>query len=224
VVAEGVREMKVALYARCSTNETRQDVEVQFSELRRYCAAYGWEATEFFEYDSGYKGEQKVLRELLDRIRKKEFSVLMVHSLDRFSRQPPTKTEVWLAFIVAEKCRFISLQEHLDSENEMMWFAMKGLWSYFAHLFSRKLSEKIRSTVRRNGVTKSYRGKKWGRPAVEIDRDLVLRLHESGRSIRAIAAEMNLSRSLVHSVLKSARGIIKEKGVDNGVSTKEVIM
>ena len=42
---------KVAIYARCSTDETRQTVDVQLVELRRYCEAFGWAYQEFSEYD-----------------------------------------------------------------------------------------------------------------------------------------------------------------------------
>ncbi len=34
---------KAVIYARCSTDESRQDVEVQLKELRRYAEAYGWQ-------------------------------------------------------------------------------------------------------------------------------------------------------------------------------------
>ena len=34
--------MKAVIYARCSTDESKQDVEAQLKELRRYCEAYGW--------------------------------------------------------------------------------------------------------------------------------------------------------------------------------------
>ena len=38
----GRKTVKAAIYARCSTDESRQDVATQLSELRRYCEACGW--------------------------------------------------------------------------------------------------------------------------------------------------------------------------------------
>ena len=52
---------KVAIYARCSTDEKRQDVENQLRELRRYCESFDWPYEEVWEYNSGFKGTQAKL-------------------------------------------------------------------------------------------------------------------------------------------------------------------
>ena len=46
----------VVIYSRCSTDEKRQDTEVQLVELRRYAKAYGWTYDEVSEYGSAFKG------------------------------------------------------------------------------------------------------------------------------------------------------------------------
>ena len=51
---------KAVIYARCSTEENRQDTENQLRELRRYCEAFGWPYEEVSEYDSGFKGMSSV--------------------------------------------------------------------------------------------------------------------------------------------------------------------
>ena len=58
--------MKAILYARCSTDESKQDVEVQLKELRSYCHYQGWSYEEKYDYASGSKKDlppnlQKVL-------------------------------------------------------------------------------------------------------------------------------------------------------------------
>ena len=58
---------KAVIYARCSTDEARQDTENQLQELRQYCAAFGWQCDEVSEYDSGFKGTQPKLQEILER-------------------------------------------------------------------------------------------------------------------------------------------------------------
>ncbi len=136
--------MRAILYARCSTDESKQDVEVQLQELRNYCNRQGWEYDEVYEYESGYKGVPPKLQNILDLIAKGLFDVIVVHSLDRFSRLKPSATEKMLNHIIDCKCRFISLQENLDSDNQMMWYCFKGIWSYFANQYSEKLSNKIK--------------------------------------------------------------------------------
>ncbi len=159
--------IKAVLYSRCSTNESRQDTENQLLELRRYCTAFGWSFDEVSEYDSGFKGTQPKLQAVLEKIRRKEYDTVVVFSLDRFSREHPSKVNALLDQIVYQYgCRFISLQESLDSQNEMIWAVIKPLFSWFAHVYSRNLSEKIKAGIRNKREKGLFRG---GRPRKEID-------------------------------------------------------
>ena len=182
---------RVAVYARCSTDEARQDTETQLQELRRYCTAFGWPFDEVSEYDSGFKGTQPKLQEILEQIRRKAYDVLLVYSLDRFSRQAPSKVNRLLDAIVEQDgCRFISQQEGIDSENELVWNAIRPLFSWFAFVYSRNLSEKIKAgikTKRENGV---YKG---GRPAKTVDAERLkaLRLSNNGYGWRRLAQAYN---------------------------------
>ena len=77
--------MKVAVYARVSTNE--QTVENQLRELRGYCEARGLLATEYV--DSGVSGateSRPALDVLLKDARRRKFSLLVVWKLDRLGR------------------------------------------------------------------------------------------------------------------------------------------
>src|SRR3989338_10953091 len=160
---------RAAIYVRCSTDEKRQDVDVQLVELRSYCQAYGWHCDEYSEYDSGFRGEQPKLKTLLEKIRRKEYDALLVYSLDRFSRQHPSKVNAWLDQIVYQfGCRFISIQEGLDSQNEMVWQVIKPLFSWFAHAYSRNLSERIKTGIKTKREKGVYRG---GRPRKAVDPD-----------------------------------------------------
>lgn len=128
------------IYARCSTNESRQDVEVQLAELRRYAQAFGWQYDEVWEYDSGFKGEQPKLQRVLKRIKRKECDTLLVYSLDRFRRQAPSKVNRLLDELVEQDgVRFISRLEGIDSANELTWNVVRPIFAYFANLFSRTI-------------------------------------------------------------------------------------
>ncbi len=183
--------MKAAVYARCSTDEKRQDVEVQLAELRRYCEAYGWSYDEVWEYDSAYKGEQTKLFDLLEKIKRQEYQVLLVYSLDRFSRQPPSKINRLLDELVErDRCRFISRLEGIDSENELTWNVVRPIFAYFANLFSRNLSEKIKAGIRVKRQNGSYTG---GRPCknVSVHRIKALMSSEPLRGWRTLARAYN---------------------------------
>jgi len=160
-------QIKAVIYARCSTDESRQDVDLQLKELTRYAKAYGWDYDEVSEYGSGFKGEQPKLNEIVEKIRRRYYNILLVYSLDRFSREHPKKTNALLDSIVYDfKCRFIALKEGIDSDNEMVWHAIRPLFSYFANVFSRQLSEKIRAGIRNKKEKGLFRG---GRPKKKVD-------------------------------------------------------
>lgn len=177
---------KTVIYARCSTDESKQDVEVQLKELRRYCEAYGWNYDEFAEYGSGFKSDnQPVLQKILENIRLKHYDCLIVYSMDRFSRQSPGKINALLDKLVEEyKCRFIALQQGIDSESEMTWHVVKPLFTYFANKYSRDLGEKVRKGIERKKQLNKYTG---GRPKRRIDIQSASTLRDKGLSFREIA-------------------------------------
>ena len=182
---------KAVIYARCSTDEKRQDVENQLRELRRYCESFGWSYDEVWEYDSGFKGTQPKLQAVLEKIRHKEYDALLVYSLDRFSRQAPSKVNHLLDTIVeSHGCRFISRLEGIDSENELIWHAIRPLFAYFANLFSRNLSEKIKLGIRTKKEKGNYRG---GRPSktVDVERLKKLRIADNGYGWRKLTQAYN---------------------------------
>ena len=136
--------MRAIIYARCSTDESKQDTEIQLKELRNYCDNKGWEYDEQFDYCSGSKKDLPPnLQKVLELITKRLYQVIIVYSMDRFSRQKPRVTEQLLNHVTDCDCRFISIQENLDSDNKQMWFSMKGIWLYLANQFSVNLSKKV---------------------------------------------------------------------------------
>lgn len=183
--------MKAIIYSRCSTDESRQDTDVQLKELRRYTEAYGWQYDEVSEYGSGYKGEQPKLAEVIEKVKQKQYDIFLVYSLDRFSRQHPSKTNALLDTIVYQyQCRFISLKESIDSQNEMIWHVIRPLFSYFANVFSRQLSEKIRAGIQNKRDKGLYAG---GRPKKAYNFERLKGFAHSGLGTRKIAQMYNQS-------------------------------
>ncbi len=202
--------MKAMLYSRCSTDENKQDVEVQLKELRRYAEAYGWEYEEISEYGSGYKGEQPKLKNALERIRKKEFDVLIVYSMDRFSREHPKKVNALLDVLVYDyKCRFIALQQGIDSNNEMVWNVIKPLFTYFANVFSKNLSDKVSKGIARKKEKGEYQG---GRPEKKADIVLLKQCYAVTGSLRKAADLYNSKQDRKKARLSfvTARALLKK--------------
>lgn len=160
--------MKAIIWCRCSTDESRQDVELQIKPCKEYCEKNNWEYDIISDYVSGFKGVSPKLQFILNEIAKGTYQVIVVYSLDRFSRLKPNLTEKMLNHITDCKCRFISLQENLDSDNPMIWYCFKGLWLYFANQYSINLSKKIKA-----GMEKAKeKGVAVGRPKGSKDKKI----------------------------------------------------
>lgn len=185
------RKGRAVLYSRCSTTESRQDVDVQTKELRRYADAFGFEYDLVEEYSSGYRGEQPKLKEIIEKIRRGYYSTFITFSLDRFSRQAPHRTNQLLDQIVYQhRCRFISISENLDSNSELVWCAIRPIFSYMANLFSRNLSERIKLGIQNKKAKGLYRG--GGRPKdVDVARLKAIIADKGRLSLRALEREYN---------------------------------
>lgn len=158
--------MKAIIICRCSTDEKRQDTELQIKPCVEYAIKQGWDYDVVDYYGSASKRVPDKLQEVLDLIAQRKYDTLIVYSMDRFSRLHPRITEKMLNHITDCKCRFISILENLDSDNTMVWFVMKGIWLYFANLYSVNLSIKVKE-----GMAKAKNeGKPIGRPKGSIDK------------------------------------------------------
>ena len=69
-------------------------------------------------------------------------------------------------FIVGNKCRFISLQDNIDSDDEVKWLLIKPMFQYMAYIYSKNLSEKVRLGMKRA----REKGKQIGRPSGSKDK------------------------------------------------------
>jgi DNA invertase Pin-like site-specific DNA recombinase len=158
--------MRAIIWAACSTDESRQDVELQLKPCEEYCKQQGWEYDIVSEYASRYKSIPEKLQRILDLIAAGTYQAMVVYSLDRFSRQKPNITERMLNHITECKCRFITILERLDSDNPMIWYCFKGIWIYFANQYSVNLSTKIKAGM--DAAKKD--GKPIGRPVGALDK------------------------------------------------------
>lgn len=174
--------MKVAIYTRCSTEESKQDVKSQVDACAKYCKAQGWDYEVFKEFESAYNGKRReVFENLLERLRLKEYQALMVYMLDRFSRATSTKIVADLHRIVEDyKCRFISLKEGIDSDNEM-WQIVMMVFAYMANSYSKMLGIRVKEGIRARKEKGEYNG---GRPRKKIDLSELQRIYKETNSLR----------------------------------------
>src|SRR5246127_4203909 len=188
---------RVAIYARVSTINHGQDVDLQTRELRQFAEARGWTAAgEYIDAGvSGAKDSRPELNRLMADAHKRRFDVVCVWRFDRFARSVSHLLRALETF-KALGIDFVSFSEQLDTSTPTgkMVFTVLGA---VAELERSLIVERVRAGLR-NAKAK---GKSLGRPRVAVDASRVAPLRAEGRTVREIAVTLGVSRSLVHKTL-----------------------
>src|SRR5271154_6113992 len=182
--------LRVAVYARVSTIGNGQSPEMQLRELREHCDRRGWQIScEYVDEGiSGSKEKRPRLDTLMADAHRRKFDAVIVWRFDRFARSVShllRALETFNALGIA----FVSLSENLDTSTPAgrMVFTVLGA---VAELERSLIAERVRAGLR-NAKAK---GKRLGRPRVNVDASHMARLRTQGRSWREIVAETGVSK------------------------------
>lgn len=102
--------MKIAIYARVSTNE--QFTENQVIRLKEYADRMGYTYDVFEETESSRK-TRPIKAKVLDLLRKKEYDAVLVYKLDRWARSL-SELILEITELTSKGTGFISFRENLD--------------------------------------------------------------------------------------------------------------
>ena len=188
---------RAGIYARVSTSNHGQDVNVQTRELEQFAAARGWCLVDSY-LDIGISGS-KDKRPQLDRLmadaRRRRFDVVLVYRYDRFARSLRHLVNALEEFR-ALGIEFVSIHEGVDTTtpNGRLVF---GIFASIAEFERELIRDRVKSRLR-NARAK---GKILGRPRTRVDVERIDGLRAQGHTIRAIASQLGYSRALVHKTL-----------------------
>jgi DNA invertase Pin-like site-specific DNA recombinase len=182
---------RVALYARVSTKE--QTAENQLLDLREYCSQRQWTIrAEFVDHGiSGAKQDRPQLKLMMNMARRRSVDVVLVWRFDRFAR-----SLIHLVTAMAEfntwGVDFVSFGDNIDTTSPQgkLHFHMISAFSEFERELIR---ERINSGLRRA----REQGIRLGRPNVSWDLKKAQEMRAQGVSVRSIAAQLGVSKSLV---------------------------
>jgi len=142
---------RVALYARVSSQEQAIEgvsIEAQMSALRSYAQSQGWEvAGEYI--DAGYGGgtdDRPSLKRLLLDARKRNFSIIAVAKLDRYSRNLRLLLNN-LYELEQLGIKFVATQESLDTSTPYGKFAIQ-IMGVIAEFERGRIGERVRDSRR----------------------------------------------------------------------------
>lgn len=180
--------MRVALYARTSTADGRQDLGLQLDELRAEVARRGWElVATYTDEASGAKDDRPGLLAALAAAEKRECEALFVWRLDRLARSLRRLLEVVDA-LQRVGVGLVSLRDSGIDTTTPGGRLVLQVFGAVAEFERALIAERIRAglaRVRATGRTRS--GRPVGRPRRRVDPAEVARLRARGRSWRSIA-------------------------------------
>jgi DNA invertase Pin-like site-specific DNA recombinase len=187
--------MRIAIYARVSTDDKGQDPENQLRQLREWCASAGHAIVhEYVDKESGRKGTKgrKQFAELFDDAHKRKFDAVLFWSLDRFSREGMVPTILHLQRLTAVGVGFHSYTEpHLATDNELVRNILLSVLSSLAKVEAQRIGERTRA-----GMAKARAGGKHiGRPTISprLQQRIAERI-AAGETPYGIAKELGIDR------------------------------
>jgi len=190
-------QVQAAIYARVSTTNG-QSPEMQLSELREYCQRREWEiAGEYVDIgQSGARDSRPELNRLMADAKQRRFDAVLVWKLDRFGRSLRHLVNA-LAELEALGVAFVSLSDNLDltTPSGRLMFQIIGAMAEFERAL---IQERVKAGLR----AAKAKGKRLGRPRVQVDRTKVATLRAQGRGWKKIARQLGVG---VGTVIRAAQ-------------------
>jgi DNA invertase Pin-like site-specific DNA recombinase len=189
---------RVALYARVSTKDKRQDTENQLAQLRQFCELQGWAVVhEYVDRATGKHSDREQFQKMFTDASQRKFDSVLFWSLDRFSREGVRETLNHLEVLSSYGVGYRSFTEQYLDSCGMFKDAVLAILAVIAKQERVRLSERTLAGLQRARKA----GRIGGRPKVVCDRGKVERMAKAGKSLAEIADEVGVSKSTVHRLL-----------------------
>ena len=198
--------MKVNIYARVSTDDKEQDPERQLMKLRNYADIHGHVILkEVIDYNTGDSNPFE--RENGKHLLHNNPDGILFYSIDRFTRQHPTKVFKILNWLRDQNIHFVSITEPIFNTESEFAEVMIFLLTWWNNYFLTKLRRDIKSGMDRA----RKQGKQIGRSPATFNKQIAFRLlFVEKLSQRQVAKKLNTSLSTIN---RFKKGIEKNGGL-----------
>ena len=191
-------------YARCSTNESKQDINRQIRELKQLGAS---DETMYFEYGSGTKRDRVEFNKLLDKVVPGD--TIVTTEVSRLSRSTQHLCEI--IEIIKNKSLKLVIGNAMTidcttGELDPMTNAFLQMSGVFAELERNIISQRVKSGM----ANAKAKGKKIGRPTTK-DEDIPSKFIKNYKlyldpnnniNVTELARMCNMSRTTVYKYIK----------------------
>lgn len=187
-----MKRLAAAIYARISTQDGRQHLTNQLTQLRAYIRRMNWKpAGEWCDKASGASDKRPSFDAMLTAASRREFDVVLVYDLSRLTRNGPAA-----AFRVIENLNRAGVEFHSFREEYFRTTGAAGpmliaIAAYIAEQERAQMRDRINAGLARARAE----GKTLGRPARRVDRVRLAGLKKQGKTVRQIAKILKLSKS-----------------------------
>jgi len=192
--------MKVAIYARVSTKDKGQDTENQMEQLRKYAEAQSWKIKEYVDHETGKHANREAFQRLFDAASRREFGIVLVWALDRFTREGVAETFIHIQKLRSYGVEFESLTEAHFRTTGPAGELMIAIAAWIAKQERLRISERTKAGL----AIARKQGRVGGRPGKVFDRRRARELRSQQMSWRAIGRELGVAQSSIRKALRCA--------------------
>jgi len=192
--------MKVAIYARISTENFSQDVNRQLHEVRAYCERMEYEVVD--EYvDEGFSRTTRnrpALDKLIKSARQRKFKLVVSDELSRFAGTPALLLSL-LEELKLWNVNLVSVKEGIDTSTpmgEMVATMLSAISKMELFNISLRVKSGIANARRKNGG-------EWGKKSNLTDevKEQILEKREQGWGFRKLTKEFKISNQTLRKFL-----------------------
>jgi DNA invertase Pin-like site-specific DNA recombinase len=197
---------RAALYMRVSTDQ--QTIANQEAQLRKWAKHHGFKIVKVYADNgiSGIRRHRKGLTDMLEGAHRRDFDVLMVWALDRFSREGIRAMLGYLEQLQEAGVRVLSHQEEWLKIGDPMGELQVATFAWVAKQERIRLSERTKAGMARAKAE----GKKFGRPPLPQETlEKIKAALTRGTGIREAARLCGVSHGSVQRVCDKTRGLRK---------------
>lgn len=159
------KQVKAAIYSRVSkedAGERFQDPSNQVEPLKEFCKSMGWEVKFIFiDKKSGADSNRPEFKRMLTEVRQHHFDLLLVWSLDRFSREPLLNTLSYLEQLKKHNVFLKSYTENIDTREGGTQELIMVILMWLAQEERDKISRRTKAGIQRRKNLGVWKG---GRP------------------------------------------------------------
>jgi DNA invertase Pin-like site-specific DNA recombinase len=192
--------MKVAIYARISTENFSQDVNRQLHEVRAFCERMEYEVVD--EYvDEGFSRTTRnrpALDKLIKSARQRKFKLVVSDELSRFAGTPALLLSL-LEELKLWNVNLVSVKEGIDTSTpmgEMVATMLSAISKMELFNISHRVKSGIANARRKNGG-------EWGKKSnlTEEVKEQILQKREEGWGFRKLTKEFKVSNQTLRKFL-----------------------